>query len=99
MDAGHNVNNVNTTVPAYLARSNEDPQMALDYEVAHYPPAGQANVTMWYPRGSALGGSTAMNALIHLRPHNYDLDKMAEDFNDKSWSVRLSVFVSSTGSV
>jgi choline dehydrogenase len=71
----------------YLARSNEDPQMALDYEVAHYPASGPANVTMWYPRGSALGGSTAMNALIHLRPHNYDLDKMATELKDDSWSV------------
>ncbi|KAK7018554.1 choline dehydrogenase [Favolaschia claudopus] len=87
MDAGHYVFNDNTTIPLYLARSNEDPQMALDYEVAHYPPGGQANVTMWYPRGSALGGSTAMNALIHLRPHNYDLDKMASQLGDSSWSA------------
>ncbi|KAF7361223.1 Choline dehydrogenase [Mycena sanguinolenta] len=86
MDAGHYVLNDNTTIPLYLARSNEDPQMALDYEVAHYPPGAQANVTMWYPRGSALGGSTAMNALIHLRPHDYDLDKMASELNDSSWS-------------
>ncbi|KAJ7603958.1 hypothetical protein DFH06DRAFT_1349796 [Mycena polygramma] len=87
MDAGHYVFNDNTTVPLYLARSNEDPQMALDYEVAHYPASGPANVTMWYPRGSALGGSTAMNALIHLRPHNYDLDKMASELKDDSWSA------------
>ncbi|KAF7326412.1 Choline dehydrogenase [Mycena venus] len=87
MDAGHYVFNDNTTIPLYLARSNEDPQMALDYEVAHYPPGGQANVTMWYPRGSALGGSTVMNALIHLRPHNYDLDKMASELKDNSWSA------------
>ncbi|KAJ6610435.1 hypothetical protein B0H10DRAFT_2060795 [Mycena sp. CBHHK59/15] len=87
MDAGHYVFNDNTTIPLYLARSNEDPQMALDYEVAHYPPAGPANVTMWYPRGSALGGSTAMNALIHLRPHDYDLDKMATELKDDSWSA------------
>ncbi|KAJ7147501.1 choline dehydrogenase [Mycena crocata] len=87
MDAGHVVANLNTTIPLYLARANEDPQMALDYEVAHYPAAGPANVTMWYPRGSAIGGSTAMNALIHLRPHNYDLDKMSTQLNDKSWSA------------
>ncbi|KAJ7743936.1 choline dehydrogenase [Mycena maculata] len=87
MDAGHYVFNDNTTVPLYLARSNEDPQMTLDYEVAHYPPTGPANVTMWYPRGSALGGSTAMNALIHLRPQDYDLDKMASELNDSSWSA------------
>ncbi|KAJ7186699.1 choline dehydrogenase [Mycena filopes] len=87
MDAGHYVFNDNTTVPLYLARSNEDPQMTLDYEVAHYPASGPANVTMWYPRGSALGGSTAMNALIHLRPHDYDLDTMAKKLNDQSWSA------------
>ncbi|KAJ7074465.1 choline dehydrogenase [Mycena amicta] len=87
IDAGHYVFNDNTTIPLYLARANEDPQMALDYEVAHYPASASANVTMWYPRGSALGGSTAMNALIHLRPHNYDLDKMATDLKDNSWSA------------
>ncbi|KAF7290538.1 Choline dehydrogenase [Mycena indigotica] len=87
MDAGHYVFNDNTTVPLYLARANEDPQIALDYEVAHYPASGPANVTMWYPRGSALGGSTVMNALIHLRPHNYDLDTMATKLKDKSWSA------------
>jgi choline dehydrogenase len=87
IDAGHYVFNDNTTIPLYLARANEDPQMALDYEVAHYPTGGQANVTMWYPRGSALGGSTAMNALIHLRPHDYDLDKMATELKDDSWSA------------
>ncbi|KAJ7799744.1 hypothetical protein B0H14DRAFT_3491304 [Mycena olivaceomarginata] len=38
IDAGHYVFNDNTTIPLYLARANEDPQMALDYEVAHYPP-------------------------------------------------------------
>ncbi|KAJ7233509.1 hypothetical protein B0H12DRAFT_1259740 [Mycena haematopus] len=86
MDAGHYVFDDNTTIPLYLARANEDPQMTLDYEVKHYPPGGQANVTMWYPRGSALGGSTAMNALIHLRPQNYDLDTMATQLNDNSWS-------------
>ncbi|KAJ7019636.1 hypothetical protein C8F04DRAFT_329088 [Mycena alexandri] len=82
MDAGHYVFNDNTTVPLYLAHANEDPQMTLDYEVAHYPSSGPANVTMWYPRGSALGGSTAMNALIHLRPHDYDLNTMATKLND-----------------
>ncbi|KAF7350750.1 Choline dehydrogenase [Mycena sanguinolenta] len=86
MDAGHYVFNDNTTIPAYQARATEDPQIVLDYEVAHYPPGGQANVTMWYPRGSALGGSTVMNALIHLRPQDYDLDKMASELNDSSWS-------------
>ncbi|KAF7350755.1 Choline dehydrogenase [Mycena sanguinolenta] len=86
MDAGHYVFNDNTTIPAYQARATEDPQITLDYEVAHYPPGGQANVTMWYPRGSALGGSTVMNALIHLRPQDYDLDKMASELSDSSWS-------------
>lgn len=48
MDAGHDVFNVNTTVPVYLARSNEDPQLALDYEVQHYPP-GQVFHALFNP--------------------------------------------------
>ncbi|KAH7335695.1 hypothetical protein B0J17DRAFT_51152 [Rhizoctonia solani] len=86
MDAGHDVFNVNTTVPVYLARSNEDPQMALDYEVQHYPP-GQPQVQKWYPRAAAIGGSTVHNALIHLRNHDYDLDTLATRFKDSSWSA------------
>ncbi|KAG8693159.1 hypothetical protein FRC09_010693, partial [Ceratobasidium sp. 395] len=73
MDAGHDINNINTTVPAYLARSNEDPQMALDYWVQHYPP-GQPEVKKLYPRAAAIGGCTVHNALIHLRPHDHDLN-------------------------
>ncbi|CUA76962.1 hypothetical protein RSOLAG22IIIB_12446 [Rhizoctonia solani] len=86
MDAGHDVFNVNTTVPVYLARSNEDPQMALDYEVQHYP-SGQPQVQKWYPRAAALGGCTVHNALIHLRNHDYDLNTLATRFKDSSWSV------------
>ncbi|QRV82826.1 GMC oxidoreductase [Ceratobasidium sp. AG-Ba] len=86
MDAGHDVNNLNTTVPVYLARSNEDPQLALDYYVQHYPP-GQPEVKKWYPRASAIGGSTVHNALIHLRPHDYDLDTLASRFKDSTWSA------------
>ncbi|CCO33756.1 hypothetical protein BN14_07842 [Rhizoctonia solani AG-1 IB] len=86
MDAGHDVFNVNTTVPVYLARSNEDPQMALDYEVQHYP-SGQPQVKKWYPRAAAIGGSTVHNALIHLRNHDYDLDTLSTRFKDSSWSA------------
>ncbi|CAE6452223.1 unnamed protein product [Rhizoctonia solani] len=86
MDAGHDVFNVNTTVPVYLARSNEDPQMALDYEVQHYP-SGQPQVQKWYPRAAALGGCTVHNALIHLRNHDYDLNTLATRFKDSSWSA------------
>ncbi|KAG9125267.1 hypothetical protein FRC07_008336 [Ceratobasidium sp. 392] len=87
MDAGHDVNNINTTVPTYLARVNEDPQLALDYYVQHYPP-GQPQVKKWYPRASAIGGSTVHNALIHLRPHDYDLNTWADRFKDSSWSAK-----------
>ena len=47
----------------------------------------QAEVKKWYPRASAIGGSTVHNALIHLRPHDYDLDLLATRFKDSSWSV------------
>ncbi|KAG8714560.1 hypothetical protein FRC09_017494 [Ceratobasidium sp. 395] len=86
MDAGHDVDNFNTTVPAYLARVTEDPELALDYYVQHYPP-GQPEVKKWYPRAAAIGGCTAHNALIHLRPHDYDLNTWAARFKDPSWSA------------
>lgn len=53
----------------------------------HLDARNQAEVKKWYPRASAIGGSTVHNALIHLRPHDYDLDLLATRFQDSSWSV------------
>lgn len=38
-----------------------------------------------YPRGHAIGGSAANNALIWVYPHDKDFDKIAEMTGDRSW--------------
>ncbi|KAG8901971.1 hypothetical protein FRB99_004989, partial [Tulasnella sp. 403] len=58
------VNN-NTTIPLYLARATEDPEISLNYYVDLYPPGDPRNVTEWYPRSQGLGGCTIHNALIN----------------------------------
>ncbi|KAG8941444.1 hypothetical protein FRC03_004523, partial [Tulasnella sp. 419] len=62
IEAGHDHVNVNTTVPLYLARASEDPQIQLDYFVKHYPPSDPIQNLTWYPRATALGGSAIHNA-------------------------------------
>ena len=71
-------------VPAMHARSTEDAQMAWWYFVQHhtdsaidrtdskYTPDG-----ILYPRGSALGGSTAVNAMVTVLPPPADWDRLA----------------------
>src|SRR5262249_52410124 len=40
---------------------------------------------VFYPRASTLGGCTAHNAMIMLRPHDEDWDGIAELTGDASW--------------
>lgn len=40
-----------------------------------------------YPRGSTLGGSTAISALVTVYPHNSDWDDLAELTGDPDWSA------------
>lgn len=41
---------------------------------------------IYYPRGSALGGSTTMNALIHLYPDESDWQNIMDLTGDGSWN-------------
>ena len=79
-------------VPAMHALSTEDPALAWWYFVQHhtdaaidrtdskYTPAG-----ILYPRGSALGGSTAVNALVSVVPPPSDWDRLATTTNDRGF--------------
>lgn len=47
----------------YFGKSNDDPELSLDYYVDLYSPLAQvaakeSMVKNWYPRGAALGGTT-----------------------------------------
>ncbi|HEX4985339.1 MAG TPA: GMC oxidoreductase [Burkholderiales bacterium] len=48
-----------------------------------------------YPRSSALGGCTAHNAMIIVRPNDYDWDRIASLTGDESWrSERMQGYFS-----
>ncbi|KAF5371724.1 hypothetical protein D9758_003404 [Tetrapyrgos nigripes] len=88
IDAGHDVHNVNTTIPLYFARATEDPQISLDYTLDEYPPGFrfQKNDAL-YPRSRGVGGSTIHNAMINvIAATRSDFDGLADMFNDSTWS-------------
>ena len=76
--------NVNYQVPVFHGASTEDPEMAWSFFVKHYDdPEKQALDTkltedgILYPRGSGLGGSTTVNAMIKVAAKNSDWDRLA----------------------
>ncbi|MBL4683076.1 MAG: GMC family oxidoreductase N-terminal domain-containing protein [Nannocystaceae bacterium] len=95
-DAGANIN---YQVPAFHGFSTEDPEMRWDYYVQHYDdeergerdskwvddPITGADPGIFYPRSGTLGGCTAHNALIGIRPHASDWDHIAEVTGDSGW--------------
>lgn len=80
-------------VPALAAIAAEHPLLSWDFYVQHYSdPAQQARDPklvpgkgILYPRGSALGGSTAHNAMVFVYPHDDDWEKIADTTGDESW--------------
>ncbi|KAG8926718.1 hypothetical protein FRC02_008710, partial [Tulasnella sp. 418] len=92
IDAGHDHVNVNTTVPLYLVRASEDPQIQLDYNVKHYPPGDPNQDLTWYPRATAIGGSVIHNALINLIPHKWDFNQIQSMFATSRGSRTTTTF-------
>lgn len=72
-------------VPAMHALSTEDPAMAWWFWVQHHFDRSDderdtkyTDEGILYPRGSALGGSTAVNALVTVLPPPSDWNRLAE---------------------
>ncbi|KAJ7871752.1 alcohol oxidase [Mycena leptocephala] len=88
VDAGHDVVNVNTTIPFYFGRAVDDPQLELNYTYDEYSPGAKfPRDDAWYPRARGLGGSTLHNAMINtIGATNGDFDNLAAMFNDSTWS-------------
>ncbi|KAJ7700876.1 hypothetical protein B0H17DRAFT_214741 [Mycena rosella] len=85
VDAGNNVNDFNTTLPAYWPRATEDPITELAYDIKEFSSADSR--IAWYPRSRALGGSTIHNAMINvIAGTRTDFDGIAEAFSDSTWS-------------
>lgn len=85
-------------VPIMQARASEDAEMRWDFFVRHYADDGQQRRDdkfvperdgVLYPRGSTLGGSTAISALVTVYPHNSDWDDLADLTGDADWSAQV----------
>jgi choline dehydrogenase len=83
-------------IPAWHALASEDGAMRWDYFVSHFDDPAQAarddklvrNADgtprgIWYPRGSGLGGSTTVNAMITVAPSARDWDQIADQLGDE----------------
>jgi choline dehydrogenase len=79
-------------VPAMHALATEDPSAAWWFFVRHHEDAAIDEAdSKWtkegilYPRGSALGGSTAVNAMVTVLPSRSDWNRIASLTGDASW--------------
>ena len=94
LEAGSNPRSWTREVPALHASSAEDPSMRWDFFVRTYEDdARQRRNDKWiasrggvlYPRAGTLGGCTAHNALVTMRPHEGDWDAIATLLGDETW--------------
>lgn len=93
LEAGEDVgDSLRYQVPAMHALSTEEPGMAWWYFVKHHADPAldleDSKITeqgILYPRGSALGGSTAVNALVTVRAPRADWDRLAAYTGEPGW--------------
>lgn len=93
LEAGEDVGGkLKYQVPAMHALATEEPGMAWWYFVKHHSDplvdAADSKITadgILYPRGSALGGSTAVNAMVTVLPSRSDWNRLAVVTGDSSW--------------
>lgn len=93
LEAGSDVGGkLSVQVPAFHALSTEDEDAAWWYFVQHHAdPALDAEDTkhtaagILYPRGSAVGGSTAVNAMVTVLPSRSDWDHLAAQLDDGAY--------------
>lgn len=81
-------------VPAFHSFASEHPDISWDFWVHHYddpereqrdPKFDLQHKGVLYPRCSTLGGCTAHNAMIIVRPDNADWNHIAVTMDDDSW--------------
>jgi len=65
----------------------------VDWDYSTVPQSELEHRELYWPRGKALGGSSSINAMIHVRGHQEDYDTWAEQGNDEwAWDDVLPVF-------
>lgn len=93
LEAGEDVGgDLRYQVPAMHALATEDARMAWWFFVQHSADEAvdrtdskYAKEGILYPRGSALGGSTAVNAMVTVLPSRSDWNRIAELTGDRTW--------------
>jgi choline dehydrogenase len=93
LEAGEDVaKSLKYRVPAMHALATEDPAMAWWFWVQHSADPAidrqdwkRTDKGVLYPRGSALGGSTSVNAMVTVLPSRSDWNRIAELTGDRSW--------------
>ncbi|MGE3635041.1 MAG: GMC family oxidoreductase [Sandaracinaceae bacterium] len=93
LEAGSDVGDrLEYQVPALHAFATEHPDLAWHYYVDHHAEPGvdesdtkHTDEGILYPRGSALGGSTAVNALVTVLPSRSDWNRIAEITGEPAW--------------
>lgn len=96
LEAGHLHECPYYSVPIMQAYASEDSDMRWNFYVRHWDDdltqqqdtkyvAEQDGVL--YPRGSTLGGSTAVSAMITIYPHPSDWESLARLTGDPSWGA------------
>ncbi len=96
-------------IPLFHGTASEDSDLSWAFYTNHYQDPerqsaerkhyqdGEASWSarggIYYPRGSTIGGSTAVNAMITMLPHLEDFDYIADITGDHSWrSLDLNPF-------
>lgn len=96
LEAGDDHRCVVYDAPIFHAQASEHAQLRWDFFVRHYadeerqrrdPKYTPERSGVLYPRGSAIGGSTAVSAMITAYPNNADWDHIADLTGDDSWSA------------
>jgi choline dehydrogenase len=93
LEAGEDAGDMNEyQMPINHPIATETPGLAWNFFVDHYENESRAwqdekmtSKGILYPRGGALGGSTAINALIQVLPQISDWERIARLTNDDSW--------------
>lgn len=82
------------SIPIMQAYASEDAQLRWDFFVRHWDEGDVQQRDgkfvpdrdgVLYPRGSTLGGSTAISAMVTIYPHATDWARLAELTGDPSW--------------
>ena len=96
LEAGPADTNPWLKIPIGFSRTFRDPSVNWCFETV--PQSGLGGRQVFWPRGKVLGGSSAINGMIHVRGHPADFDSWAsQGLKGWSWPEVLPYFLKSEG--